>query len=56
MTLEERMEKIIKSAKEHEYKYLLPRRFIVNKWDKSEVDFEYDACEELVNQGKAEWL
>ncbi len=58
MANEERMNKIRASAREHEGRYLLPRRFtkpLLDEW-KTDTDLEWDACEELVQCGDAKWL
>lgn len=48
---------IINVAKKHRGRYLLPKRFRTNPLaPKSALDHVYDACEELVNEGKARWL
>jgi hypothetical protein len=56
--LEERMEKMRTSAREHEGRYLLRRRFRrPEPYDlKSDTDKDWDAAEALVDRGEARWI
>ena len=53
MTLDK---EIIDIAKHHNGRYLLPHRYVAAKANKTDIDRRYDACQKLVNEGKAKWL
>ncbi|MCH7936639.1 MAG: hypothetical protein IH994_06060 [Proteobacteria bacterium] len=51
-------EQIAKAAEVHDGRYLLARRYHTPKpWaEKTDLDHAYDACEELVKEGRARWI
>ena len=51
-------EQIVEAAKKHGGRYLLVRRYREPEpWmEKDGLDREYDECEKLAKEGRAEWL
>ena len=57
-TTTDREADIIRQAREHKGRFLLPRRYRGAPLcgDLSETDHQYDACQRLVDRREARWL